>query len=103
MPEVNRTADMMILNQILTGLGQMWELHYELHYKAASCPVTHVFIEDRCVAELVLIRVIKLQVVFLHETLLKLLERLLLKEKVSDNIHSAFHSFSVHGKLFIFL
>lgn len=50
---------------------------WELHYKAASCPVTHVFIEDCCVAELVLIRVIKLQVVFLHETLLKLLELLL--------------------------
>lgn len=50
---------------------------WELHQKAASCPVTHVIIEDFCVAELVFIRVIKLQVVFLHETLLKLLERLL--------------------------
>lgn len=35
---------------------------------------TYIFIKDGCVAELVLIRVIKLTVMFLHENLLNLLE-----------------------------
>lgn len=56
-----------------------------MHISAGSCVFdseTDIFIEDGCVAQLVLVRVLKLQVVFLHETLLKLLEVLLYKKKM---------------------
>lgn len=45
----------------------------------SNTPVTHIVIEDGCVTELVFFRVVKLQVVFLHEVLLKQSELLILK------------------------
>lgn len=58
-------------------------------WTTANSPATHIFIEDGCVAEFVLIRVIKLQIMFLHEALLKLLELLLYKTRNEE--HHIFH------------
>lgn len=47
---------------------------------------THIFIEDGCVAELVLVGILKLEVVFLHEALLKLLELFLYAGQIINKI-----------------
>lgn len=44
--------------------------------------ITYIFIKYRCIAELILLSLIKLKVIFLHERLLKILEFILCGENV---------------------